>query len=219
MCFYGFLIAILGVVLGFLYMVSFEPAVIKTSGELESFKAELAERAVRPGDYYLMQAPAVTVKPWDGKRLALLYGRTGEMTLSHSEINAWLASKFQPSPAPNGANIPNTIIIPGVPNLYFGLYRTHLNLPTEFIVYGKSFKRTISMLVELSKSDDSINCEVMALNIGNARVPFVNLLGEPIFNILLEAYSGSEEFVAMKAALANVESIDSSEGNLHFVLR
>ncbi|MGJ8641183.1 MAG: hypothetical protein ACSHYA_17465 [Opitutaceae bacterium] len=219
MLLYGFMSAVLGAFLGFFYLASFSATAIKSSSELVEFKETRKDRLPRPGDVYYLKGATQTDGIWAGKRQAFLDGRSGTIDITDSELNVWLASKFQPAAAPKGHSAPKVMIIPGVPNVHFAKEALYLSLPTDFVFYGSKFSKTVFLTGEFSKGSDSVEFSMSSLHIDNANVPLTDVLGMQIVNTLMQAYAGSPEFAAMRDAWAAIDSVGQADGILRLVIR
>lgn len=219
MYFYGMLTALIGAFLGGLYMASFPAMALKSQGEFDKFKEERLGISPRPGDIYLMQGVLRSTQTWEAKRQAWIDGGTEAIDFSHRELNAWLAAKFKSATTPSDEDAPKVMIIPGVPNIYIGTDIIYLSLETEFVIYGASYLRTIFVTGTIDDSSGDVEFDIETLNIENAVVPFVDILGRRIVKTLLKAYSKSDEFVLIEEAWSRIQSVEQSDGNLLFQLR
>ena len=122
--FYAVLMALLGAILGFVYMVSFSAQAFASQAEYEASLLEDATEGEasgaseptregdesagetaggtlgfkhsgpKPGDAYYIEGEVLGSRTWEAKRAQLMSAGNQTVRLSVGEINAWMASKF-----------------------------------------------------------------------------------------------------------------------------
>lgn len=205
------LVALVGMLLGALYLSSYPALAFSGEKDLNSFLEGKADRPVRPGDFYYMEGSALRTSEWEKKRNLLLGDASGMVELTHGEFNGWLASKFRAPPPASGDDAGSVLISPGVPTVYFDETNIYFNLPTEIVFFGTSRKYSISAKGQLSDGGP-VQFKIDSIHFNNAGVPLGNILGKQIMGMLMKAYTSTEEFIEMHGAWARIESIEQGDG-------
>lgn len=216
--FYAVLIALLGALLGFVYMTTF-PAQAFSSEKAYSVPFGVVEEAsahAKPGDAYFIEGPVLQSRSWELKREQMQATGSQRIAFSAGEINAWMAAKFRPGAAPAGDEAPDLLILPGVPNVAFSdegiLY---LNIPTTITAYGTTYDYTIFSRCTLATS----GIQFQSVNISSAKVPLPNLIGARVFETLSKGYQSTKEYAIIAEAFARADSVKIERAELVFDLR
>lgn len=213
------LVALLGAVLGFIFLASVPPKAYQSVEELQAFLEKSSESSLLDASYF--EGPVARSRSWEQKRSALLEGSGVTVELSSAEINAWLASKFRQAapPVSEEDEESSVMILPGVPNLFIdadaGFF---LNIPADVSIYGSEHSW---MVVAQGHFTDGLQVkfEVDALHVNGAAIPVVGGLAGRFLDALFQAYSQSEELIVFEKAWAKMESVELVEDTIHLNLR
>lgn len=216
--FMAILVALFGMLLGAAYLSSYPSIAFSSEKDLNAFLEGKADRLVKPGDIYYMEASTMRTRGWEKKRELLLSGSPGKVELTHAELNGWLASKFRAPPPASGDDSGSVLISPGVPTLYFNETDIYFNLPAEIVYFGNSRKYNISAKGHLSNSGQ-VQFDIDSIHFNNAGVPLGNILGDQVMGMLMKAYTSTDEFMEMHGAWARIESIEQGNGVLRIQMR
>ncbi len=214
----GALVALIGALLGFMFLASVQPKAYKSVEELQAFLEKNSDPSLLQASY--LEGPVSRSRGWEQKRDALLNGRERAVELSSAEINAWMASEFRQSGSPaSEAEESGIMILPGVPNLFIdadeGFF---LNVPADVSIYGSAHSW---MVVAQGHFTDGlqVNFEVDVLHVNGAAIPVVGGLADRILAALFQAYSQTDEFIAFEKAWTKVESVELVEDTARLKLR
>ena len=217
--FLGALVALLGALLGFMFLASVQPKAYQSVEELQAFLEKTSEPSLLQASY--LEGPVSRSRGWEQQRDALLNGRELTVELSAAEINAWMASKFRQSGSPASEDEEGTgvMILPGVPNLFIdadeGFF---LNIPADVSIYGSA--HTWMVIAQGHFTDGlQVKFEVDALHVNGAAIPVAGGLADRFLGALFQAYSQTEEFVALEKGWAKVESVELVEDTIRLKLR
>ncbi|MFT5837456.1 MAG: hypothetical protein ACI9ZV_000961 [Candidatus Azotimanducaceae bacterium] len=220
--FYATLMALLGALLGFVYMTTFTPQAFSSQAEYQASLADLEGREEpipvrKPGDAYYIQGIVPRTRSWEPKRLQLSAAGAQTVRFSEGEINSWMTAKFRPGVAPSGEDAPSLLIVPGVPNVAIADEGTvYFNLPTTISAYGASNDFTISARCGL---DASAGVQFDSVSISSAKVPLPGIFGAKLYRMLMKGFESTEEYKIISEAFARAESIEVVGSELVFKLR
>lgn len=214
----GMLLALLGGLIGFIYMTSFKAQAFSSEAEHVVSLEETQGPAARPkpgGAYYLVGDVART-RAWQAKREQLAAAGKQTVKFKEGELNAWMSANLIPGAAPAGEDQASVLIIPGLPNLAIatdGL--VYFNLPTIISAYGATNDFTISARLVL----DADGLQLQALSVNSAKVPLPSLLGAKILRFLGQAYQSTEDYKIVSDSFARADSVEVVGQELVFNLR
>jgi len=216
--FFAVLMALFGVLLGFVYMASFSAQAFSSQADYEASLKDIEEPIPepRPGDGYYIEGEVSQTRSWEPKRDLL--GAPGAQTVkfTEGEINAWMSAKFRPGAAISSEDASSILIVPGVPNVALLEAGTlYFNLPTTITAYGVKSDFTISAHCDLGADGFQFN----SVNVSSAKVPLPNLLGAKILKVLAQGYQSTEEYTILFDAFARADSVDVEGRQLVFELR
>jgi len=212
----GIIVAILGGILGFVYMLSFPANAFNSETSMLAAYEDQGDAPSRPGVYYL-RGDVQRTPEWEVKRAALLSGETESVELKHEEINAWFAAKFRVSrPAKDDAE-PNLLVTPSMPNLYFTEETIHISMPTEISLFGKSGQCIITCKGHFG-SGESPEFVLDSMHMNSAAIPLPSILGQQIVDTLLKAYVETDEYTALTETWSEVKSVEVVDGLLRLQL-
>ncbi|MGJ8652947.1 MAG: hypothetical protein ACSHX8_06705 [Opitutaceae bacterium] len=218
--FLGLLSAILGAVIGVIYMASFPAVTFNSMSGAANFLKEKSEREARPGDVYFFKGQSLGTREWEATRKSLIDGAPGSVVdLADRDLNAWFGSKFRIGAPPKGEALPNLTIAPSLPNVFFADEFVHISLPIEVFFMGDSYSHVIIAKGVFSDINGQLNFQMESLYLDNAGVPFLDVVGSAFVNQLLRAYSETDEYGVFQEIWGRVESVEQSEGNLRLTLR
>ncbi|MEM8868498.1 MAG: hypothetical protein AAGC73_09555, partial [Verrucomicrobiota bacterium] len=141
----GITMACIGALLGFVFLTASKAEVYATTEDRLAAEETRAGQPTMPSHVYYMEGPRAGGAGWEIQRSRLLTASDGEIVLSMGELNAWMASRLRPSRAPKKDDQSNLMIIPGTPNFFADTEGIlSVNLPTEVIIFGKTYKYVIS---------------------------------------------------------------------------
>ncbi|WPJ95542.1 hypothetical protein SH580_19170 [Coraliomargarita algicola] len=220
------LMALLGALLGFGYMLAFPAKAFGSQAEYETSladsskkpsKAAKADLGPKPGDAYYIEGAVLSSRSWEAKRASLSMEGAQSVEISTGEINAWMAAKFRPGQsASENDEEANLLIVPGVPNVgIVGDGQFYLNVPTTITAFGASDDFTISVLCELNASQPKIR----SVNVRSAKVPMPQLLGARLLAVLSQGYAATEEYQIISEAFARADSVEVVGDQFVFKLR
>ncbi|CAA6679585.1 MULTISPECIES: hypothetical protein [unclassified Lentimonas] len=216
--FLGALMALLGAFGGFMFLASVSPKSYKSVEELQAYLEKTSEPNLLEASYF--EGPVSRSRSWELKRDELFSGSATTVELTSGEINAWMASKFRQSkPASNDEEAPNIVILPGAPNFFIdanlGFF---LNLPTDVSIYGSDYNWLVVAQGHFSDGP-WVEFQVDALHVNDAGIPVVGGVADRFVGALLQAYSETEEFIAIQKAWTRVESVELVEDMIRLKLR
>ncbi|MFQ3225862.1 MAG: hypothetical protein ACI8Z5_002129 [Lentimonas sp.] len=212
--FLGVLMALLGAVLGFMFLASVEPKSYKSVADLQAYLEKNTETNLLEMSYF--EGPISRSRSWEQKREALLNGSATSVELTSGEVNAWMAAKFRKSSS-NPAG--DKVILPGVPNFFIdadeGFF---LNLPTDVTIYGSAHKWMVVAQGHFS-AGGQVEFQMDALHVNDAAIPVVGGLADHFVGALLQAYAETDEFIAFQEAWTTVESVELVGDTIRLKLR
>lgn len=212
------LLALVGALLGFLYLASVPPISFKSVADLNAYLEKKPELKLLDRSYF--EGPVSGSRSWEQKREVLLNGSATTVELTAGELNAWMSAKFRkPSAASAAGDKPGIVILPGVPNFFIdaaaGFF---LNVPTEVTIYGSTHDRIMIALGRFS-AGPQVQFQISALRVNDAAIPMIAGLSKQLLQVLLLAYSQTEEFVVCQKAWEKVESVELVSGAMRLKLR
>ena len=212
------LLALVGALLGFLYLASVPPTSFKSVADLNAYLEKTPEPKLLDRSYF--KGPVLSSRSWEQKREVLLNGSATTVELTAGEINAWMSAKFrQPSAASAAADETGIVIQPGVPNFFIDASAgVFFNLPTEVSIYGSTHERMMIAQGHFSAGPE-VQFQISALRVNNAAIPVIAGLGKQLVQVLLQAYSETDEFVACQKAWGKVESVELVGDTMRLKLR
>jgi hypothetical protein len=213
------MVAVLGAIIGIIYMTSFPALAMASPQEVTKFIEGKEGAPVRPGEVFFFKGPIMRTTAWEATRTALLEGSDKTVDLTHAELNGWLSAKFKPGAAPTGEDSSGILIMPGVPNIYIDADVIHFSIPADLTIIGTRYACTVLGTGRIADVGNVLQFEIETVHIDSAKVPYVGLLGIRIVDTLLKAYSSSAEFIAMQDAWSRVESFEQSRGVVRLQLR
>jgi len=216
--FYASLMALLGGLLGFVYLTTFPAQSFATEKEYQTALADSEEEGPvlpHPGNAYFIEGPVVRSRGWETKRQQFSASGPQTIRLSAGELNGWMDAKFRPGAAPAGDDS-GVLIVPGVPNIAFAEDGTvFLNIPTSVSGYGASNDYTVFARCQINTG--GLNFD--SVSVSSALVPMPSLLGKKVLEVLAKGYQSTEEYEIVSEAFARAESISVDQGELVFKLR
>ncbi|MEM1222947.1 MAG: hypothetical protein AAGH40_09310 [Verrucomicrobiota bacterium] len=204
----GVLSAFIGALFGFVFLTTFKAQAFTTIEDRTTAFEEQTGKTSMPSDAYFMEGPRAGSAGWELQRQRLLSDSEEQIDLSVGELNAWMASSFRPSKKPKKEDQSNFMVFPGTPNFFAeedGILS--VNLPTELLIFGKSYKYMISARGYFAGGSPN-NCVFDRLQVNSAPIPSQDLLVDQLIKTLLAAFSATEEYQAIAEAWWNVESVE-----------
>ena len=111
------IVALVGALLGFLFLASVPPTSFKSVADLQAYLEKNPEPVLLDMSYF--EGRISRGRSWEQKRETLLNGSATTVELTADELNAWMSSKFRnSSPAASDEDAPDIVILPGVPNFF-----------------------------------------------------------------------------------------------------
>ncbi len=216
--FFGAIVALLGGLLGFLYLSTYEPLVISSAKDLDTYLEAKGLSAPMPGDVYYFQGTTSRGQGWATKRQQLLAGQAVNVDLSEGELNAWFAAKFRPAAAPSGDEAPNLLLLPGAPNVYLSPDGVYVSLSTEIVILGDSSKYTLFCKGHFTEGTP-VKFVMEKLYLNNSAIPVIGMLSQQIVDTLLKAYRGSDEYASFVNVWNRIESLEVGSNTMRLKLR
>jgi hypothetical protein len=212
------LLALVGALLGFFYLASVPPTAFKSVADLNAYLEKNPEPKLLDVSYF--EGPVSRSRSWEQKREALLNGSATTVELTAGEINAWMSAKFRkPSAAPAAEDETGIVILPGVPNFFIdasvGFF---FNLPTEVTLYGSTHDCMVIAQGHFS-TGPQVQFQISGLRVNDAAVPVIAGLGKQLVQALLQAYSQTDEFVALQKVWEKVVSVELVADTIRLKLR
>lgn len=220
----AYIMAVVGLLLGFLYMSRFPLQAFDSEAEYQAeYQAQLAEReemalvpGPRPGDAYYIQGPVAQGRFWESKRDLLAAEGARVVKFSAAELNAWLNSSFQPGAVDKDDAEGGILLVPESPNVALTESgAVYFNLPTRLITFGSERDVMISARGDLTKDGFQID----RLNMSSAKLPFANILGTEFLKLVGASFRESADYQVLSDAFARAESVEVVDGELVFNLR
>lgn len=213
---YAGLLAALGVLLGFIFLMPFPLEAYANLQEREKALEARESLDPIPGDAFYIEGPTLRSRAWETKRGQILDGSARTVTVTVGELNAWLEGNFRGSSKPAGEESEGLALIPDTPNI--GISNdgtTYLSLTANITGYGLDGDYVLSAKVSYG-SGQSPSLKVEHLQIGGAAVPLPSILGEQLVSAIMKSYAQVEEYVTMQEAWGRVQSVEVEQGG--FVL-
>ena len=217
---YGVLIALLGAILGFVFLAS-SPAIVYASVvDYENFlETDAAFEPAKPGDAYYFDVPSARGRGWEAKRDQILSGDPATVEISAGQLNAWMGAKFTPGEQKDSQVKSSVMITPGIPKFFVaGEDALYVNLPIDLSVYDNKRKYTVFSKGHFS-SGPSVRFVIDELHVNCAVIPVEGGVASKFVGALISAYSATEEFDSIRAAFDQVESVELSGETLRVTLR
>lgn len=229
--FYAVLMALFGALLGFVYMTTFSAQAFASQADYEAFLLQPAQPAKsalpakivktskvddseeldepnlgpKPGDAYYIEGAVLSSRSWQAKREQLALPGTQSVAFSVGEINAWMAAKFRKgnssTETEEGAGI---LVVPGVPNVGIAdAGEIFINLPVTLTAFGVTDDYTVSVRCAL----EATQLKIRSVGVSCAKVPFPQILGAKLVEVLSRGYAATEEYQIIIDAFARADSI------------
>jgi hypothetical protein len=213
----GSLMALLGMLLGFVFLASFPLKVFSNINDQAALLESTQSGALRPGAIYYFKG-AERAANWESKRRQLLDGTAQDISLTNGELNAWMRAKFRPGVAASTDEKANLQILPGVPN-FCALDKDslYISVSTQLVAFGSSSSYQIFCKGHFSEGP-TIRYVVDELRLNNAAIPLTGI-GGLVIKTLLKGYSGTQEFSDMKAVWQRLESVELAGNVIRLRLR
>jgi hypothetical protein len=205
--FFATLMALLGAVLGFAYMASFEAQAFSSQEDYQDSLADMEEPvpAVKPGDAYYIEGTIASNRSWEAKRQQLAAGKAGSVRLAETELNAWMSAKFRAGTSSTDVDQAGLLIVPAVPSFaLLGEGRFFFNLPLTITAYGSTSDFTLSARCHL---DPSSKISFDEVSVCSAKVPLPNIIGVQLIGILMQSYEDTEEYQILADAFAHADTV------------
>jgi hypothetical protein len=214
----GFLMALFGAFLGFIFLSSFPLKAFSSLKEQATFLEGVDTTAVRPGLIYYFKG-AQSSGNWESKRGQMLDGKSTDVSISDGDLNSWMSSKFRSGAPSSAEEQPSVLILPGVPNFCaINQDVLYISIPAEIVMFGISNSYQIFCKGHFSEGP-TIKYVVDELRVNNASIPLTGGIAALVINTLLKAYSGTEEFAAMQTVWQRLESIELADNVIRLQLR
>jgi hypothetical protein len=210
--------ALLGVMLGIFYMMSFPLQAFGSMAERARALEERERLNPIPGDAFYIEGPTLRTRSWEAKRNRILEGEAGTLEISVGEINAWFATRFRGGTPPKADEAEGFVITPSTPNVAVtedGVL--FLSLPAQFTGYSIDAEHVVSAKGAF-QSGAPAKFKITNLHIGGAAMPLPGVIGTQVKGALLKAYAQSDEFSALAEAWNRVDSVEISNGGLKLTL-
>jgi hypothetical protein len=205
--FFATLMALLGALLGFVYMASFQAQAFSSQADYEASLAEIEEPipAVKPGDTYYIEGSIASNRSWEVKRQQLAQGQAVSVRIAEPELNAWMSAQFRQRTPSNDADKASLLIVPAVPNIaLLGEGSFYLNLPITITAYGSTRDFTLSARCHL---DASSKLSFESVSLSSAKVPLPDIVGARLLEVLMQSYQSTEEYQILSEAFARADSV------------
>lgn len=209
----------LGLLLGFVCFVSIAPKTFSSAAERDKALESKSMPYLTPSDSYFFSGAVTRGGSWAAKREQLLSGAPGFIELTSGELNGWLDANFKPASAASEEGSSGMALKPKVPNLaILEAGALHLNLPMQFDGYGMTGDFVLHAVGRfVADGSDSPDFEILRFSINAAPLP--SLLGQHIFDSLLEAFQQSPELQTIGEAWERVASAELADGSLRLEVR
>lgn len=215
----GALSALIGVVLGFLYLASFEPKAFADEAERRAYLEERSGTPPSPKDASFLKGARDRGRGWVAKRAELVNGTADTVAFTAAELNSWLESKFRSPEMPPEDERSNVLLVPGTPNVYLpedgGV---HLNMPVRVSLFGMEGKHVVFLEGGFGEGG-APRFSVRELHVNSAPIPGVAGLAGEITQVLLKAFAATEEFATVRESLDGAAAVGNEGGRLVVRLR
>jgi len=214
------LTALLGAVLGFVFLASFEPKAYADAEErqatLEAGESEAPE-LVRSTNYYFSGAVG-GASHWRPARRALLRGERATVTVTTRGLNAWFDAEFG-GLAPPGKDDQSSIMVePEVPVAHLRDGRLQLATPVKLTVFGR--EREVVVIGEGRFADGPAPAfRIERLRFNSAPAPMAAMFGSSVMRRLSAAFRKAEEFGRLSDAWRSVHSAEIEGDTLRLTIR
>ncbi|TVP75038.1 MAG: hypothetical protein EA353_14640 [Puniceicoccaceae bacterium] len=218
--FFAVWMALIGAILGFVYLATFPAESYASLRHYERALATVAKagetKFAKPGDAYYISGPFSETRSWEAKRELLNTPGPQTVRLSVGEINTWAAARFRGTESTADAGKSNFLIVPGVPNMAIvsghGLY---LNLPLSISFFGEPQQHVLTAIGDVGPD----GYQVHSLSLGNARLPAPDILGAQILGALWQAFQSTEEYAILSQAFERATAVELEGQAVVFTLR
>ena len=208
-----------GILLAFLFLLSFPPKRYTAIKDRDAFIEQKAGAGIKPGELYYFEGPVARGREWQPKLEMFLNGTNATVEVTAGELNAGIASMFRQPSRPPGEKTPNISILPKTPNLFVdekeGIF---LSLPTEISMFGSHHKVEVFARGHFT-TGAAVTLKIDTQYLNNAAIPAFGGLADRIVGTLLKAYSESDEFKAFRQAWAQLESAEVVADKIRLKLR
>lgn len=213
------LMALVGMVLGFAFLVSFPLKVFSSAKDEADFLEKTEMVAPIPGSIYYFKGPQLRGSGWEQKRGQFLSGEVTSVSMTDGELNSWAAANFRKPSASSVEEEPSVLILPGVPN-FFALDSDsfYVSIPTEIVLLGHSDNYIFVAKGHFSEGL-TVKYVIDELHVNNASIPVVGGIANKVMAILIRAYSGLEEVNSIGTAWERLESVELEANVIRFKLR
>lgn len=211
------LMAFFGALCGFILMTSIAPEPFRSVADYESDLAENQKPKLLHAHYFRGSGSASG--DWTEKRKILLEGNDTTVEFTDSEINAWIAGKFEKSRQLPLEKMSEIYAVTGLPNVFIDADEgIHFSIPLEIFWFGKKVDR---LLIGQGGflGDDSNQFSLSKLRLNEAVIPLPeNLLKEYILGAVLKSFYQSVEFTELKDAWEKVHTVELTETGIRLNL-
>lgn len=203
----GFFFAGLGACMAFLFLATAALKPFQSVADFQDYLERIPDRQLLSGAYLKGGVSAGSI--WQQKRGALLDGRSTQVELSADEINAWLAATFrQPSSTLKNNEKFGVLILPGLPNCFvdadLGLL---INVPIKVAAFGSTNDCLLIIQGHFSL-EPQVSFEVESMRVNHAAIPLQAGIGHYVMQMLLRAYSHTDEFVGFEKAWQRIDFVE-----------
>lgn len=206
--------ALVGLVLGILYLLSFPAEAYASLAERKAAMEDRESLDPTPNDAFYIGGPVLRTRTWETKRRQIIDGSAQSVTVSIGEINAWLEANFRGGALPAGEESEGLTLIPETPNMGLSEDGTlYLNLNADIEGYGLDGDYVLSAQVRYG-SGAAPGLIIDRMQIGAAVIPLPAVLGSRIVSAILGSYAESGEYQTMQEAWQRVQSVEVKEGAL-----
>ena len=205
--FFAMLMALIGAFAGFRLLASIPPKPFESVADYESNTKEYSQPAFLDPHYY--RGAESPLNDWVQKREIFLAASNASVELADAEINAWIASKFVKPRKPNyGDKRPSILLIPGLPNVFINASDgISFSLLLEVFVFEKPYSFILICKGKFSE-EAPIRFEATSVRLNEALLPLSEEKKDRLLNAVLKPFYESDEFIALKEAWENVESVE-----------
>jgi hypothetical protein len=194
--FFGMPFALLGALIGFVYMMTFAAQAFSSEAEyvlsLEDTQGPTA--TPKPGGAYFLVGDVARTRAWKPKRYQLAAADEQTVKFNEGEINTWMTANLCPGAAPAGEDQPCILIIPGLPIVAIatdGL--VYFNLSTKITTCGATNDFTISARVVL----DADGLQLQAVSVSSAK----------ILRFLAQGYQSTDDYKIVSGSFSRADSV------------
>ena len=211
--FFAVLFALIGALLCFMLLVSISPKPFNSLAECESHLEKNPESGLLNAYYF--RGTSSSSKEWSLKRETFLTSNDTTLILTHSEINAWAASRLKKQKLYfSEGDDPSVFASLGVPNFFIDPTQgVHFSMLLEVVLFGKTINTLLIGRGHFAE-DEPDRFHLSELRLNGAKIPFLEKLSDPLLDILLEAFDEDAEFVAIGEAWEKVGSTELVEDGI-----